>query len=55
MGKNPSEAKKKDQRQEKTKNVLYFSYYTKPNGALGLKSEFRVTDVTNLASATGNK
>lgn len=56
MGKNPTEAKKnRDQRTDKTKNVLYYWYYKKPNGALGLKKEFRVTEVTQLTSMTANK
>jgi hypothetical protein len=56
MGKNPTEAKKnRDQRVDTIKNVLYVSSYLKKNGANGLRRQFRVTDVKDLAKPVTTK
>lgn len=48
MGKNPTEAKKNREQSgtPKSKKVLYCFYYKKPNGAFGLKKEWRIMDLT---------
>lgn len=48
MGKNPVEAKKNREQNagaSKSKKVLCYFYVKKPNGALGLKKEWRMMDL----------